>query len=50
MTNEKGLVERAGLAGVDALVAGLTPEPRNLVHSVARAAELLAAAMEPKRT
>ncbi|GHJ03849.1 DNA polymerase subunit beta [Streptomyces olivaceus] len=50
VTNEKGLVGRAGLAGVDALVAGLTPEPRNLAHSVARAAELLAAAMEPVRT
>lgn len=50
MTNEKGLVERAGLAGVDALVTGLTPEPRSLAHSVAQAGELLAAAMEPMRT
>ncbi|MEU0476538.1 hypothetical protein ACFW5S_18840 [Streptomyces olivaceus] len=50
MTNEKGLIERAGLAGVDALVAGVTPEPRSLAHSVARAGELLAAAMEPMPT
>ncbi|MGX1514578.1 nucleotidyltransferase domain-containing protein [Streptomyces collinus] len=49
VTNEKGLVERAGLGGVDALLAGLTPEPRALAQSVTRAGTLLRDAVETAR-
>ncbi len=49
VTNEKGLVERAGLRGVDALLAGLMPEPRALAQSVTRAGTLLRDAVEAAR-
>ncbi|MFF5102379.1 nucleotidyltransferase domain-containing protein [Streptomyces sp. NPDC000134] len=49
VTNEKGLVERAGLGGVDALMAGLTPEPDALAETVGRAATVLADAVEAAR-
>ncbi|WP_374121121.1 nucleotidyltransferase domain-containing protein [Streptomyces sp. RS2] len=49
VTNEKGMVERAGLDGVDALLAGLTPQPRTLAQSVTRAGTLLRDAVEAAR-
>jgi hypothetical protein len=49
VTNEKGLVERAGLGGVDALMAGLTPEPDALAETAGRAATVLADAVEAAR-
>ncbi|MGW4574301.1 nucleotidyltransferase domain-containing protein [Streptomyces tendae] len=49
VTNEKGMVERAGLDGIDALLAGLTPEPRALAQSVTRAGTLLRDAVEAAR-
>ncbi|GAA5001749.1 nucleotidyltransferase domain-containing protein [Streptomyces hyderabadensis] len=49
VTNEKGLVERAGLSGIDALLAGLTPEPPALADSVTRAGALLHDAIEAAR-
>ncbi|MFG2317744.1 nucleotidyltransferase domain-containing protein [Streptomyces tendae] len=49
VTNEKGMVEQAGLSGIDALLAGLTPEPQALAHSVTRAATLLREAVEAAR-
>lgn len=44
ITNEKRLLERAGLRAVDALVAGLRPEPKALARALAEAEELFAAA------
>ncbi|MBL3667785.1 nucleotidyltransferase domain-containing protein [Streptomyces sp. M2CJ-2] len=41
VTNEKGLVERAGLADVDALTEGLTRSPGALVRAVVDAEALL---------
>ncbi|MFJ6066070.1 nucleotidyltransferase domain-containing protein [Streptomyces tendae] len=49
VTNEKGMVEQAGLGGIDALLAGLTPEPRALAQSVTRAGTLLRDAVEAAR-
>ncbi|MFL9656984.1 nucleotidyltransferase domain-containing protein [Streptomyces sp. PB17] len=49
VTNEKGMVEQAGLGGIDALLAGLTPQPQALAHSVTRAATLLREAVEAAR-
>lgn len=49
VTNEKGMVEQAGLGGIDALLAGLTPEPRVLAESVTRAGTLLRDAVEAAR-
>ncbi|MGW0814829.1 nucleotidyltransferase domain-containing protein [Streptomyces viridiviolaceus] len=46
VTNEKGLVERAGLTAVDALTAGLTPDPEALAARVTEADVLLARAVE----
>ncbi|UQI46749.1 nucleotidyltransferase domain-containing protein [Streptomyces sp. HU2014] len=43
-TNEKRLLERAGLRTVDTLVAGLRPEPEALARAIAEAGELFAAA------
>ncbi|WP_320773396.1 nucleotidyltransferase domain-containing protein [Streptomyces sp. CRN 30] len=45
VTNEKRLLERAGLRGVDALVAGLRPDPEVLARVLAEAGELFAAAV-----
>ncbi|AXE85153.1 nucleotidyltransferase domain-containing protein [Streptomyces sp. Go-475] len=44
VTNEKGLVARAGLGEVDALVASLTARPEALVRAVSDAEALLRAA------
>ncbi|MFC7893919.1 nucleotidyltransferase domain-containing protein [Streptomyces sp. NPDC057381] len=41
VTNEKGLTGRAGLDGVDALVADLTPEPMSLARAVGDCEALL---------
>lgn len=49
VTNEKGMVERAGLGGIDTLLGGLTPEPRSLAQSVTRAGTLLHDAVEAAR-
>ncbi|CAL9414576.1 nucleotidyltransferase domain-containing protein [Streptomyces sp. enrichment culture] len=46
VTNEKGLVEQAGLDGLDALVAGLTPEPESLTRSVDECETLLGRAVQ----
>ncbi|GHF46852.1 nucleotidyltransferase domain-containing protein [Streptomyces morookaense] len=40
VTNEKRLLDRAGLRGVDAIVAGLRPEPEALAQALAAAREL----------
>lgn len=45
MTNEKRLLERAGLREVDALVGDLTPEPMALVQAVAEAETLFSRAV-----
>ncbi|MEU9218328.1 nucleotidyltransferase domain-containing protein [Streptomyces sp. NPDC048376] len=50
VTNEKGMVERAGLGGMDALLAGLTPEPRTLADAVTRAETLLREILEAARS
>ena len=44
VTNEKRLLDRAGLRTLDAVVAGLTPAPESLTGAVAAAAGLLTAA------
>ena len=44
VTNEKSLLERAGLRGVDALLAGLTGEPGRLLNVVDATETLLRAA------
>ncbi|MET7464753.1 nucleotidyltransferase domain-containing protein [Nonomuraea sp. NPDC005501] len=44
VTNEKRLLLRAGLRGVDAIVAGLRPEPGALTRAVAEAEALFATA------
>lgn len=41
VTNEKTLVDRAGLRGVDVIVAGLTPEPDRLLAAIDATAALL---------
>ncbi|AEM84938.1 nucleotidyltransferase domain-containing protein [Streptomyces violaceusniger] len=43
-TNEKRLLQRAGLRGIDTIVAGLRPEPAVLAEAVADAEALFAAA------
>ncbi|WP_182900755.1 nucleotidyltransferase domain-containing protein [Microbispora sp. H10830] len=45
VTNEKRLLERAGLRGVDAIVAALRPDPHALTRAVAEAKALFAAAV-----
>ncbi|MGW2294514.1 hypothetical protein [Streptomyces violaceorubidus] len=50
MTNEKGLVARAGLGAMDALLARLTPEPRSLADAVTRAGTLVRECLEAART
>jgi hypothetical protein len=49
VTNEKGLVERAGLGSTDVLLTRLTTDPRSLAAAVTRAEELLSEAMEAAR-
>ncbi|QBS39801.1 nucleotidyltransferase domain-containing protein [Nocardia sp. CS682] len=41
VTNEKRLLERAGLRGIDAIVAGLEPEPKSLIRAISEAEALL---------
>ncbi|MFD8066351.1 nucleotidyltransferase domain-containing protein [Streptomyces parvulus] len=49
VTNEKGLVRRAGLDGIDQLLTGLAPEPARLARAVAQCEALLARAVEAAR-
>ncbi|MHA6800445.1 nucleotidyltransferase domain-containing protein [Bounagaea algeriensis] len=49
ITNEKRLLPRAGLDGIDALLTGLPGEPAELVELVATARSRLAAAVEAAR-
>ena len=44
VTNEKTLIDRAGLRGVDPILAGLTAEPAALLAAVGEAAALLGVA------
>ncbi|MER6028953.1 nucleotidyltransferase domain-containing protein [Streptomyces sp. NPDC001851] len=44
VTNEKRLLERAGLRGIDAVVGGLRAEPEVLVRAVTEAEEIVAGA------
>lgn len=46
ITNEKRLLDVAGLRGIDTIVAGLEPDPTVLVGAVRRARDLLTAAIE----
>ncbi|MFF0734772.1 nucleotidyltransferase domain-containing protein [Streptomyces chartreusis] len=46
VTNEKGLVERAGLSEVDLVVRNLTPDPDDLVRAVTDAEVLFRRAVE----
>ncbi|MEV5428765.1 nucleotidyltransferase domain-containing protein [Streptomyces sp. NPDC052701] len=46
VTNEKGLVERAGLAGVDRITGSLTPDPDVLTRGVTEAEAFLGRAVE----
>ncbi|MEU0739656.1 nucleotidyltransferase domain-containing protein [Streptomyces sp. NPDC006134] len=50
VTNEKGLVERAGLGAADALLGGLRPDPEALRRAVADAETLFGQAVEKART
>ncbi len=50
VTNEKGLLARAGLDAMDALLARLTPEPRSLADAVARAGTLVRECLEAARS
>jgi hypothetical protein len=43
ITNDKTLLDRAGLRGMDEILAGLTAEPESLAGAVARAAALVRA-------
>ncbi|MEU3728774.1 nucleotidyltransferase domain-containing protein [Streptomyces sp. NPDC033538] len=49
VTNEKGMVERAGLGGIDALLTGLTPEPENLARTITQCETLLDQAVRTAR-
>ncbi|MFV0136620.1 nucleotidyltransferase domain-containing protein [Streptomyces sp. HMX87] len=49
VTNEKGLVERAGLRDADSLLAGLSPDPEALVRAVQEAETLFGRAVESAR-
>ncbi|WP_030606651.1 nucleotidyltransferase domain-containing protein [Streptomyces sclerotialus] len=44
VTNEKRLLQRAGLRGLDTVLAGLRPDPQQLARAVAEAETLFAAA------
>jgi predicted nucleotidyltransferase len=46
ITNEKALLDRAGLRGIDRVLSGLAPEPPALVTAVDAATSLLRAAVE----
>jgi hypothetical protein len=47
ITNDKRLLDRAGLRGVDEILAGLTAEPQALAGAVARATDLVNAPGTP---
>jgi predicted nucleotidyltransferase len=47
ITNDKTLLDRAGLRGVDEILAGLTAEPQELAGAVARATDLVNAPGTP---
>ncbi|MFC8099156.1 nucleotidyltransferase domain-containing protein [Streptomyces sp. NPDC057363] len=49
VTNEKGMVERAGLSGIDALLTGLTPEPESLTRTITECGTLLGQAVRTAR-
>ncbi len=49
VTNEKGLVERAGLREADELVRTLTADPGTLARTITDAEALLARAVEAAR-
>jgi len=42
VTNEKTLIDRAGLRGIDDILTGLSAEPARLLDAVDRAAAVLA--------
>jgi predicted nucleotidyltransferase len=44
VTNEKRLLQQAGLRGIDAIVAGLRPEPEALTQAIAEAEDLFRSA------
>ncbi|MEU7134863.1 nucleotidyltransferase domain-containing protein [Streptomyces sp. NPDC046261] len=46
VTNEKRLLQRAGLRGIDTIVAGLRPEPKALAEAIAGAGRLFETAGE----
>jgi hypothetical protein len=48
VTNEKTLLDRAGLRGIDGILTGLAPDPRYLVGSVDAAIGLLQASLTPR--
>ncbi len=41
VTNEKTLIDRAGLRGIDVILAGLTPDPVRLAAAVDQAERLI---------
>ncbi len=45
VTNEKGLLEQAGLTGIDEVVIGLQPDPHLLAGSVDQARTICAEAV-----
>ncbi|MBD0419799.1 nucleotidyltransferase domain-containing protein [Streptomyces sp. TRM S81-3] len=49
VTNEKRMVERAGLGAVDTLMANLTPEPEALTRAITETEGMLGAAVEAAR-
>ncbi|GAA3139008.1 nucleotidyltransferase domain-containing protein [Streptomyces rameus] len=50
VTNEKRLLERAGLRGLDAVVSGLRAEPDALADAVAATERIIAGALRPVRS
>lgn len=46
ITNEKTLLERAGLRGIDRILTGMEPEPGHLLNAVDQAAGLLRASLD----
>ncbi|MEU7043391.1 nucleotidyltransferase domain-containing protein [Streptomyces varsoviensis] len=46
VTNEKTLLDRAGLRGVDAILTALTPEPKALAAAIDEAGDMLRSAAE----
>ena len=46
VTNEKTLIDQAGLRGIDEILAGLTPLPTHLLTAVDTTAELLCVSLD----